>query len=160
VAFADADQFCMCYPAPPSDPGRERIKALNIGALIPRYRAAGADCVIVNGVVDSERGVYSNLMPQAEGTVCRLRADMGEIARRFTGKDGASEHLDEELKQTLDEAAAMDASEFGDVCIDTTGVGTDEVAELVKASCNDWPGFKSSPPADRLAGTGTATRIA
>ena len=24
TAFADADQLCMCYPAPPDDPGRGR----------------------------------------------------------------------------------------------------------------------------------------
>lgn len=80
VAFADTDQFCMCYPAPPGDPGRQVIKARNVGALVPRFRAAGARCVIANGVLDPARGVYRELMPQAAVTVCRLGADRDELA--------------------------------------------------------------------------------
>jgi predicted ABC-type ATPase len=144
VAFADGDQFCMCYPAPPGDPGRERIKAQNVGALIPRYRAAGAACVIVNGVVDPLAGVYSELMPAAELTVCRLRADPDEVARRFTGRYGSGEDLDELLRQTLGEATAMDTSDFAHVCVDTTGVAAAEVAMLVRESCGSWPGFGGS----------------
>src|SRR5947208_1207392 len=45
VAFADSDQLCMCYPAPPSDPGRQHVKALNLGAMIPNFSSAGAQCV-------------------------------------------------------------------------------------------------------------------
>lgn len=137
VAFADADQFCMCYPAPPGDPTRERFKAQNIGAVVPRYRAAGANCVIVNGCLDPRIGLYSELMPQAAVTVCRLRADRDEIARRYVGRQDDQD----ELKEALAEADAMDASDFADVCVDTTGVAADEVAGLVRASCRDWPGF-------------------
>jgi hypothetical protein len=41
VAFADTDQLCMCYPAPPADPGRELLKALNLNAMTVNYRVAG-----------------------------------------------------------------------------------------------------------------------
>ena len=34
TAFADADQLCMCYPAPADDPGRDRIRAGNAGVVI------------------------------------------------------------------------------------------------------------------------------
>jgi broad-specificity NMP kinase len=144
VAFADTDQFCICYPEPPGDPGRERIKAENAGALVLRYRAAGAYCVIANGVLDPLRGLHSELMPQAEVTVCRLRADRDEVARRLTGRHGPDDDLDQWLKESLDEADAMDASDFADVCVDTTGVTVAEVAELVRDSCRDWPGFSGS----------------
>jgi len=122
VAFADTDQFCMCYPAPPGDPGREVIKAQNVGALVPRFGAAGARCVIANGVLDPVHGVYPDLMPQAEMTVCRLRADRDE---------------------------AIDRSGFADVCVDTSGIPAARVAELVRDSCRDWPGFSGSLPAPR-----------
>jgi adenylylsulfate kinase-like enzyme len=144
VAFADADQFCMCYPAPPGDRTRERIKAQNLGALIPRYRAAGAQCVIVNGCLDPAGGVLSELMPQAEVTVCRLRADPGHVAGRFVGTEGAREGLDAMLEEALAEAEAMDASNFADVCVDTTGASVAEVADLVREGCCDWPGFSGS----------------
>ena len=152
VAFADADQFCMCYPAPPGDPTRERIKARNIGALVPRYCLAGAHCVIVNGCLDPQGGLYSELMPQAAVTVCRLRADLAEVARRFIGRQGAVDGLEDLVKETLDEAAAMDASSFADVCVDTTGVTVAEVTGLVRDSCRDWPGFSGAFSNARDAG--------
>lgn len=88
VAFADTDQLCMCYPAPLADPGRELLKAQNLAAMLASYRAAGACCMIVNGVVDPVRGVYRDVLSQAALTVCRLRADRDELARRFTERHG------------------------------------------------------------------------
>lgn len=148
VAFADADQFCMCYPAPAADPTRERIKALNIGALVPRYRAAGAQYLIVNGCLDPIRGLRSELMPRARTTVCRLRADRDEVARRFAGRQPTGEDLDALLQETLAEADAMDASDFADVCVDTTGVSAAKAAALVRESCRDWPGFRPDAAAN------------
>src|SRR6185437_4141473 len=81
VAFADTDQFCMCYPAPPGDPDREVIRVRNAGALVPRFRAAGAQCVIANGVLDPVRDLFPELMPQAEVTLFRLRAGRDESVR-------------------------------------------------------------------------------
>jgi len=83
AAFADTDQLCMCYPAPAGDPGRQRIKAQDLDAMIVNYRAAGTRCMIVNGVVDPVTSVQSDLLPQAALTVCRLRADQDGIVRRF-----------------------------------------------------------------------------
>jgi len=156
VAFADGDQLCMCYPAPAADPGREQLKAKNVGALVPRYSAAGAQCVIVNGVVDPHRGVHTELMTQAKVTVCRLRADREEIARRFIGRDGQSDDVHEMLAETLDEADAMDAGLLADVSIDTTGVPAGEVVKLVRDGCRDWPGFGVPQPTARLP-SGAAT---
>jgi len=81
VAFADTDQFCICYPAPPGDQDREVIRVRNAGALVPRFRAAGAQCVIANGVLGPVRDLLAELMPQAEVTICRLGADRGELVR-------------------------------------------------------------------------------
>ncbi|MGN6793893.1 MAG: hypothetical protein ACTHJW_16015 [Streptosporangiaceae bacterium] len=167
VAFADADQLCMCYPAPPADPGRERIKAKNFGALVPRYRAAGAHYVIANGCLDPLDGLYAEFMPHAEVTTCRLRADRHELAQRFLGRGRHSDDLDDVLAEALDEADAMDAGDFADVLIDTTGVAADEVADLIRSACRSWPGFSGTssiarsasglPPKDRAdlpAGSG------
>jgi molybdopterin-guanine dinucleotide biosynthesis protein len=151
VAFADTDQFGICYPAPPGDPSRERLKAQNAGALIPRYQAAGAQCVIANGVLDPRSGVHSELMPRAQVTVCRLRADPDELACRFTGRHGPGGEMDKMLEEILGQADAMDASNFADVCVDTSGVAAAEVAGLVRNSCRDWSGFRGSLLSDRSA---------
>jgi broad-specificity NMP kinase len=146
AAFADTDQFCMSYPAPPADPRRERLKAQNLGAMVPRYRAAGAQCVIANGILDPVVGVLSDLMPQAAVTVCQLRADRQELTRRFIERDGSDSDAGQRLAETLDEADAMDASLLADVYIDTSARTASEVSKLVRGSCHDWPGFSGRLP--------------
>jgi broad-specificity NMP kinase len=159
VAFADTDQLCMCYPAPPGDPGRQRIKAQNVGAMIPRYQAAGARYVILNGVLDPVLGLRRELLPGADVTVVRLRAEREEVVRRLTGKHGEHgehgerEDLDALLQEVRNEADGMDGSDFADACIETTGVPAAQVARLVRDSCRDWPGFGDTirPPGDSPA---------
>lgn len=140
VAFADTDQLCMCYPAPPGDPGRQHVKALNVGSMIPHLRSAGAQCVIVNGVLDPA-GLETELLPDADVTICRLRADYHEVERRFVAKHGQRDGMDELLQEVHDEVRLMDASSFADACVDTTCLSAGEVADLVRAACEDWPGF-------------------
>ena len=59
---------------------------------------AGARCVIVSGVVDAAYRVHADVIPRAALTVCRLRADRAELARRFVGRHRPSDDLDEVLK--------------------------------------------------------------
>lgn len=143
TAFADADQLCMCYPAPLDDPGRDLIRARNAGVVIRNFQAAGARRVIVNGVVDPALGVHRDLLEQAAVTVCRLRADPDEVVRRLLGRQRHSVGDTRDLaRQVRDGCDRMDASDFADVCVDTTGVPAGEVARLVRDRCRDWPGFR------------------
>jgi hypothetical protein len=142
TAFADADQLCMCYPAPPGDPGRDRIRARNAGVVIGNYRAAGARRVIVNGVVDPSLGVQRELTGQATVMVCRLRADPDEVARRLAGRDQRGDADPGTLmRRVREECDRMDASGFADVCVDTTGVPAAQAARLVSDRCRGWAGF-------------------
>lgn len=145
----------LARPAP-GDPAPERIKAQNAGVLVAGYQAAGAQCVIASGCVDPQRGVDAELMPQADVTVCRLRADREEVARRITGRTEPGQDLDALVAETLAEARAFDASSFAGACVDTTGVGAAGVAGLVRESCRDWPGFGGSLPAGRVTPVGDA----
>jgi adenylylsulfate kinase-like enzyme len=150
VAFVDSDQICMCYPAPPADPGRQHLKALNAGAMLSNFRAAGAQCVIINGVLDPA-GLETELMPDADVTICLLRARGDEIERRLTGKHSQWHDpgaVDRMLRMTRDEVRLMDQSSFADASVDTTGVPAGEVAALVRAACADWPGFTGDLPGD------------
>jgi adenylylsulfate kinase-like enzyme len=156
AAFADTDQLCMCYPVPPGDPGRERIKAQNFGAMLAHYQAAGARCVIANGVLDPVNGLDNEVVARAEVTVCRLRADRSELVHRFVGRHGPDEDLDDVIQETLDEAAAMDASVFADACVDTSGATVADVVSLVRERCFTWPGFNGTLPQLSVASGGTS----
>lgn len=140
VAFADSDQLCMCYPAPAGDPGRQHVKALNVGSMIPNLRSAGARCVIVNGVL-GPAGLNTQLLPDADATICRLRADSDLVQQRFIARHGLQDNVDELLREIRDEIRLMDESSFADACVDTTGVPADDVPDLVRVACKDWPGF-------------------
>jgi len=149
TAFADADQLCMCYPARPDDPGRDRIRARNAGLVIRNARAAGARRVIVNGVVDPDLGVHRDLLEQAAVTVCRLCADRDEVVRRLTGRQpGGAGDAGDLAAQVRADCDRMDAGAWADVCVDTTGVPATQVARLVRDRCRDWPGFgvAAQPP--------------
>jgi adenylylsulfate kinase-like enzyme len=144
TAFADADQLCMCYPAPPDDPGRDLFRARNAGVVIRNCHAAAAQRAIVNGVVDPVLGVRRDLLEQAAVTVCRLRADPDEVVRRFAGRQRASRGIADDLaRQVRDGCDRMDASDFADVCVDTTGVPAGEVARLIRDRCRGWSGFSA-----------------
>jgi len=141
AGFADTDQFCMCYPAPPGDPDRSHLKALNVGSVIPSFRMAGARCLIANGVLDPA-GLQTELLPGADVTICRLRARGEEVERRLIGKHGGeAARLDDWLRQTRHEVRLMDQSSFADALVDTTGMPSADVAAAVRAACQDWPGF-------------------
>jgi len=139
VAFADTDQLCMCYPAPAGDPGRQHVKALNIGSMIPNLRSAGARCVIVNGVL-GPAGLQTGLLPDARVTICRLRASVGDVERRFLARRGRDD-TGELLREIRGEIRQLDQSSFADACVDTTGVPANEVSGMIRAACKDWPGF-------------------
>jgi adenylylsulfate kinase-like enzyme len=135
VGYVDVDQLGNFFPDPGSDPGRYRMQAENLGAVVAAFRAAGARRAIVSGVVDPAHGVYAETIPQAALTVCRLRVDADELQRRLAGREWPAELVAESLR----EAGAMDASDFADVCIDTSGLQVAEVARMVSEHAGRKP---------------------
>src|SRR6266536_20097 len=113
TGYVDIDQLGMCYapptprhwaPEPAADPGRHRLKARALDAVVANFRDAGARCVVVPGVTDPVRGVETRLLPlrrpqdataypaappAATITLCRLRASravlVDRVARRGRG---------------------------------------------------------------------------
>ncbi|MFE1585048.1 AAA family ATPase [Streptomyces sp. NPDC058737] len=133
--FVDIDQLGICYPEPVGDPGRHRMKAHNVDAVVAGFRAAGARCLIVSGVVDAACGVHVDRIRQAAVTVCRLRADREVLRQRFTGRGGPAGLVEELLR----EADALDASTFADTCVDTSDLPVNEVARQVGERTDGWP---------------------
>ena len=147
TGYLDIDQLGVCYPEAASDPGRHRMKARNLGAVVANYRTAGVRCVVVSGVVDARHGVHLDELSRVALTVCRLRADQEELTQRFVGRQGQAEGLAEVLQA----AADLDAGAVGDVCVDTGGLTVGEVALRVRERTGAWPvlpdpGWSSAVP--------------
>ncbi|HXS65237.1 MAG TPA: hypothetical protein VN767_20480 [Streptosporangiaceae bacterium] len=153
TGYVDIDQLGMCYPEPPADPGRYRLKAGNLGAVVANYQAAGASCVVVSGVVDPVNGAHADLVPRGALTICRLRADRDELSRRIRERGDQGYPVDE----ILAEADALDQTDFADLCLDTGGLSVAETTRLVRDRLAGWPSLPDpsdeddTPPHDREA---------
>ena len=78
-------------------------------AMVSGFRSAGARCVIVNGVLDPA-GLDTALLPDADVTICRLRARGDEVERRLMARHGQRDDTDELLREVRDEIRLMDES--------------------------------------------------
>jgi adenylylsulfate kinase-like enzyme len=145
VGYVDIDQLGMCFPEPAADPGRHRMQAENLNALVATFQAAGARYVVVSGVVHPVDGVYREMVPQAALRVCRLRADADDLTRRLLERHGAAANVPQELA----EAEALDANNIGDLCIETTGRSVAEVVRLVHEHTTGWMAPASTHPPTR-----------
>ncbi|WP_211840425.1 AAA family ATPase [Saccharopolyspora hirsuta] len=151
--YVDIDQLGMCFPEPAGDPGRHRMKTANLRALVAHFQTAGAQCVVVSGVVDAARGVAARDIPQAELVLCRLRADHEELTRRFRHRQGHNAEVGEVLR----EADALDEGVRAAVCVDTTARTVAETAALVRQRCGNWPGHlpaRTGAPPQRTSSAG------
>ncbi|MEO6086717.1 MAG: hypothetical protein ABIQ18_26745 [Umezawaea sp.] len=156
TAYVDLDQLGLCYPAPADDPDNNRLKARNLGEVWAGFRAAGAQCLVVSGLVDDAEEVrrHADLVPGTALTVCRLRVGDDELRGRIARR-GSLLHLTE---GNVRNAAELDRSDFADLVVDTAGVSIAEVVARVRAA--DWPGRVSPrevsalPPADDATTTG------
>jgi adenylylsulfate kinase-like enzyme len=147
VGYVDIDQLGICYPEPPSDPDRNRLKARNLAAVVASYEAAGARCVVVSGVVDTACGVPADQIPHAALTVCRLRASPDLVRQRLVARSGQWR----DVQAVLQEAAELDAGNVADVVVDTSGLSVAEVARQVRAAVGGWPVLTRSRPSPVVA---------
>jgi AAA domain len=149
TGYVDIDQLGMCYgpptphqwaPEPADDPGRHRLKARTLDAVLANFRDAGARCVLVPGVIDPVRGVATDLVPHAALTMCRLRAQPAELGRRLAARGNPSDDLAEELAY----GDALDRAFASDRFVDTTGLTVAEVVDRVRERTG-WPDLVETP---------------
>jgi hypothetical protein len=156
AAYMDLDQVGFCYPAPADDPGNHRVKARNLAALWPTFRAAGAQCLTMVGPVENQAAVaaYTDALPSAAIALVQLHAGRDHLTRRILlrgqGRGSWPQPGDPLLGQSTERllrvadqaAAAADALErtlIGTVSIDTDSRTVQEVADVIVGRTG-WPG--------------------
>jgi Adenylylsulphate kinase len=139
AAFLDADQIGMLWPVPEDDPDMHRVKARNLGEVWAVFREAGARCLVLAGGIDTaeQAKLYSDEVPDAAITLCRLRVPEGQLRDRFLGRGWRPEIID----QIVGEAEVMDRHDFADVVVDIGGTTVAEAAALVLERAGGWPGI-------------------
>ena len=132
VAYVDLDQSRLFSAGSGGglDADKHWVRARNLGAVYEGFVAAGAHRVVVSGLVDTAEEVrlHADHLRGADLTVCRLRADDGELRRRFTAR-GFYPHL---LDETVRNAADLDRSGFADLVVDTAGLSVAGAAARVR----------------------------
>jgi hypothetical protein len=148
VGYVDIDQLGMCYgpptaqhwaPDPAADPGRHRLKARALDAVVANFRDAGVRCLVVPGVTDEVRGVETHLVSHAALTTCRLRAEPADLRRGV----GARGRPTDDLTEQLASADALDRGFADEPCVDTTGLAVAQVVDRVRARTG-WPDLAAS----------------
>lgn len=133
AGYVDIDQLGMSEPAPADDPHRYRLKAENLAAVIPNYRAAGAQIMVVSGTCGIEH--VRKFADSPAVTLCRLRLDHDELRIRLSERG-----WDPELVAlAIAEATELDASTIADVSVDTTGLSVAEVIRSLREQVGEWP---------------------
>ncbi len=137
TCYLDIDQVGLCYPAPADDPDNHRIKRRNLGATWPTFRATGAQCLVVSGIVESRELAhsYAELLPGTALTLCRLRVGHEELRRRFIQRGWRTDLVDDTVK----DAEALEYSNVADLCVDTDGLSVPDVAASVRQHAGGWP---------------------
>jgi hypothetical protein len=160
AAYIDLDQVGFCRPVPAGDAGGRQMKARNLAAMWHTYRAAGAQCLVVVGPVESEAAAraYADALPRAAITLCRLHAGAGELTRRIMlrGHGGSwpqpgdplagqpAEYLLHVAASAAAEAEALEHAVTGGLRVDTDGLTVEETADLI-ATLTRWPSRLITP---------------
>lgn len=141
IGFVDIDQIGMLYgpptpensaPEPLHDPGRHRMKARNLDAVVGNFRADGVTGLIVPGVVGPSHGPGD--LSHAARTAVRLRADADDLRKRMTRRGRPTD----ELAELVSHADALDR--LPGPCLDTTGLDAGEVVARLRSMIGSWPG--------------------
>lgn len=142
VAYVDIDQLGMLHPEADDDPDRHRLKAEALRALVPGYLEAGAQTLVVSGVVDAGSGPRATLGRDVDLTLCLLSPDPTVLYERILARGwGASDAGD-----AVAEDEALRTAPFVDVRIPTEGLSVaDTAVRLAVLAQDDGP----SPPVER-----------
>jgi broad-specificity NMP kinase len=125
IGYLDIDQIGMLQPPPDADPSCHRFKVDSLAAMVRNYRGAGAQVLIISGVLDPEHGHdFAAAAVDADITFCHLTVDEPKLRERLGGRGWPSEAADEAMimMKGLSDAA------FITTVIDTTGRDPQDLA--------------------------------
>jgi broad-specificity NMP kinase len=145
VGYLDIDQIGMLQPPPDADPHCHRVKVDNLAGMIRNYRAAGAQVLVISGVIDPEYGQdFAETAVDADITFCHLTVDEPTLRERLVARGCPSEAADEAVIMMSGLADAP----FVTTVIDTTGRDPQDLARdaaTLVTTASSTPGTQELP---------------
>jgi len=145
VGYLDIDQIGMLQPPQDADPQGHRFKVNNLAGMVRNYRAAGAQVLVISGVIDPEHGHdFAEAAPDAAITFCHLTVDEPTLRARLAARGWPSEAADEAMIMMSGLADAL----FVTTVIDTMGRDPIDVARDAAAlvtAASSTPGTQEFP---------------
>lgn len=129
VGYVDIDQLGMLYPGTDDDPARYLLKEEALVALLPGYASAGAQVLVVSGVLDPGVAPAAVVASGVDLTLCLLLADPEALRERNLARGRDEEDADEAVAEN---AVLRDAS-FVDATIETTRLSMAETVERLRS---------------------------
>lgn len=134
-AVIDLDWLRYSWPSPADDPFNLALELRNLGAVARNYAEAGAQRLVLAGVVESraDRERYAEVLG-AKLDVCRLKADLSVIRQRLVAR-----HRDDaSLQWHVNRAAELEAI-FAAAWVEDFVVAADQpVAEVAQDVISRW----------------------
>ena len=135
VGYLDIDQIGMLAPPLDGDPRCHGFKVDNLAGMVRNYRAAGAQVLVISGVIDPEHGHdFAQAAVEADITFCHLTVDEPILRARLAARRWPSAAADEAVVMM----SSLTDAPFVTTVMDTTwrdpGVLAREAATLVTAA--------------------------
>ncbi|WP_426520923.1 AAA family ATPase [Diaminobutyricibacter sp. McL0618] len=135
-AIIDLDDIRRSWPAPAGDPFNHELELRNLAVLVANYREAGAERIILAGVVEvrSELARYRAAVQSERMFVARLVVDPDVVKARLLQRHaGDPEAIDWHLDRAVQLEHILDEAECDDEVFDTTNRSAAEVAASIRA---------------------------
>ena len=125
VGYLDIDQIGMLQPPPDADPSCHRFKVESLAGMVRNYRSAGAQVLVISGVIDPEHGPdFAEAAVDADLTFCHLTVDETTLRERLAARGWPGEAADQAMAMMKGLADAP----FVTTVIDTTGRDPQDLA--------------------------------
>lgn len=154
VGYIDIDQLGMVFPPRESDPDRHQVKTDALAAVMPNYADAGAQVLIVSGVLDPVTGVgFAQRHPHV--SFCHLKVAEETIRARLADRHDSSESVDAAMTMTR----GLDEAPFITHTIDTDGRTPEDVAGEVRPLVKPLAASHRTPATGAAQGHGNLTVV-
>lgn len=132
-AVIDLDELHRLWPAPAGDGFNQQVELANLAAVAANYRNAGAERLVLAGVVLHDRARYERALGEPV-VLCRLRPPLDRVDARLIARHEPGEERDWHVARAPELDVLLDDADTADLAIDVDDDTPGQVAMRVLAA--------------------------